>query len=157
MAHCPECGGVWQEGVTCQDAFYQMLFWETEDPLLGQVHHLMVPCYQIQHPAVLSSKGLSTMIWLLGEFMSGMPPAEVRARMRDKVSSNNRDWTVTARPEDHGAYANPVRWSMTAGDVVARGKVSYCHAVREWAASVLEALKASGYVPAMPPQPRRTP
>jgi hypothetical protein len=27
---------------TCQDNFYQMLYWEAENPALGIVHHLMV-------------------------------------------------------------------------------------------------------------------
>lgn len=70
---------MWPEGVTCQNAFHQMLFWEVEDVSLGQVHHLMVPCYQIQRPVALSSKGPSMMIWLLGELMPAMPPQPRRA------------------------------------------------------------------------------
>ena len=39
---CTECGAKWHEEKTCQDSFYQMLFWENEYPGHREVHHFMV-------------------------------------------------------------------------------------------------------------------
>ncbi len=59
-ARCPECETPWTNGHTCQGSFYQMLGWESERPsVLGEVHHLMVLCYHLQHPSLYSPEGLS--------------------------------------------------------------------------------------------------
>lgn len=55
---CPECGAVWQDGRTCQEYFHQMLYWEAEDPSLGEVHRLSVLCNYLQHPSLYSLEGL---------------------------------------------------------------------------------------------------
>ena len=142
---CPDCGAAWQQGLTCQDHFHQMLFWEAEDPTLGEVHHLMVLGYHLQHPGLYSPQGLEHAMDLLVAFLEkGQHPQQVRQGMRGAVDSGARVWTVTARPDSQGAYPYPLRWGMTADQVVAGGPQAYCRNVRAWAQSILDTLKESG-------------
>src|SRR5512145_2930017 len=69
VPHGPECNAPWQEGQTCQDHFHQMLFWENEHPPLGEVHHLMVLCYHLQHPSLYAPEGLEYAKGLLVDFI----------------------------------------------------------------------------------------
>jgi hypothetical protein len=124
-------------GGTCQDDFYQMLYWEAEDPARGEVHHLMVLCYHLQHPSLYSPEGLSYAQGLLEDFVvRGIAPAEVRQRQRVTVASDQRTWKITARPDAHGAYDRTIAWTMTAADVIAGGADAYCDNVRLLARSV---------------------
>jgi hypothetical protein len=118
-----------------------MLFWENEDPARGEVHHLMVLCYHLQHPSLYSAEGLRYARQLLADFVAGgLSPEEARRRNREAVDSGQRDWSITARPGDRGAYERPIVWAMTAGDVVAGGAEDYCKNVREWAIDVSQRL-----------------
>jgi Family of unknown function (DUF5946) len=64
-----------------------MLFWENENPGYGQVHHLMVLSYHLQHPSLYSPEGLSAAIHLLTDFWErGVPTEEVRKRNRRQSS-----------------------------------------------------------------------
>ena len=56
---CSECGETLADGRTCADDFHQLLFWENERPELGEVHHLLVLCYHLQHPSLYSAEGLA--------------------------------------------------------------------------------------------------
>jgi hypothetical protein len=140
---CPECGAVWQGDTTCQDYFHQMLFWENENPANGVVHHLMVLCYHLQHPSLYSPEGLEYSKGLLVDFVEGGLSTEaVRQRSRDQVDSGKRAWKITARPDAHGVYDHPIRWTKTAADVVAAGADNYVDSVRSWAQAVYESLQA---------------
>ncbi len=131
---CPECGAPWPNDLTCRDHFHQMLYWENEDPTRGEVHHLMVLCYHLQHPSLYSAEGLAHGRALLADFVaSGLTPQQARRRNRAKVASGNREWSITARPGNRGAYERPVAWAMTAADVVAGGADRYVDNVRAWA------------------------
>lgn len=138
---CHECGALHEANRTCQDDFHQMLFWENERPELGEVHHLMVLCYHLQHPSLYSAEGLARARGLLADFIErGLNTAEVRRRNREEVASSNRSWSVTARPGNQGAYERPIVWTMTAADVVAGGAGAYGDNVRAWARAVYDAL-----------------
>ena len=138
---CPECGALWNYGRTCADDFHQMLFWENERPELGEVHHLMVLCYHLQHPSLYSAAGLAHARELLREFVvDGLTPQEVRRRNREAVASGRREWRVTARPGDKGSYERPPAWTMRARDVVAGGIDRYRAGVHTWAKSIVELL-----------------
>jgi hypothetical protein len=67
---CAECGAVLTGVQTCQDYFYRMLYWETEDTRVLDVHHLMVLCYHLQHPSLYTSDGLVMARQLLTEFVT---------------------------------------------------------------------------------------
>ncbi len=95
---CPECDAILSNGRTCADDFHQLLFWENERPELGEVHHLMVLCYHLQHPSLYSTEGLAHARQLLADFVAGgLSPEEARRRQRAAVASGNRKWSVTAR------------------------------------------------------------
>ena len=142
---CPECGAAGHEGKTCQDHFHHMLFWENEHPSYGEVHHLMVLCYHLQHPSLYSPEGLSAAMYLLGDFLErGVTTEEVRKRYSATVDSGKRRWKIKGTPASHGVYDPLIRWTMTAADVTAGGVDNYCESVRTWARSVYEALKTSG-------------
>jgi hypothetical protein len=120
-----------------------MLFWEAEQPAYGEVHHLMVLCYHLQHPSLYSPAGLHEARQLLQEFVDrGISPAEIRQRNRDRVDSSTRAWKITGTSTAHGLYDPPIRWTMTAVDVIAGGSENYCANVRVWAKSINDTLKA---------------
>lgn len=139
---CPECGAAWTAGRTCRDYFHQMLYWENEDPARGEVHHLMVLCYHLQHPSLYSAEGLATARELLADLVErGLTTQQIRHDNRERLSSGNRGWTMTARLGNHGRYRRPVAWTMAAADVVAAGPERYRERVREWAESIYKTLK----------------
>ena len=146
---CPECSAAWEHGVTCQDHFHQMLFWESENPDNGAVHHLMVLCYHLQHPSLYSPEGLRYSVQLLADFLErGLSTEQVRKRSSAGLGSDRRAWKVKAGPASSASYKYPVQWSLTAADVVAGGAEGYCERVREWARSVHAAVRSSGNFPA---------
>ena len=141
---CPECGAAWDAEMTCETTFHQMLFWEHENQANWVVHHLMVLCYYLQHPSLYSQEGVEVGKGLLTAFVKeGRSPAEMREANRDRVNAKNRDWKITARPENKGAYTNPVTWSMHAADVVRGGEPQYIANVEAWAKSAYADLLAT--------------
>ena len=143
MSQCPECGAQQPGGHTCQDDFYQMLYWEAENPANGAVHHLTVLAYHLQHPSLYAPEGLQEAQHLLTEFVErGTTPEQIRQQNHERVDSGKRDWPIKARPGAQGTYTSPVTWTKTAADVVARGEPNYCDSVRAWAQSIHETFKA---------------
>lgn len=142
LEHCPECGALLPDGAPCRAFFDTLLFWENEDmPVRGQVHHLLVLSYHLQHPSLYSPEGLTEARALLTEFVvHGTAPQTVRKQRRTKVASGNRPWAITSRPGHHGVYNLPVRWTMTAADVVAAGADHYVASVTAWAQSIQQSL-----------------
>ncbi len=141
---CPECGADWSSGTTCTDHFHQLGFWEL-DHQLYEVHHLMVLCYFLQHPSLYSPEGLRDAVQILALFLEeGLSPQQVRKRRAKALDSGTRPYPISARPDAHGAYARPIRWTMTIADVTAAGIEQYYRQVRAWADSVHRALHDSG-------------
>ncbi len=141
-AICPECGAAREVGQSCETYFHQMLFWEAEHPAYGEVHHLTVLCYHLQHPSLYSPDGLKEARRLSVEFVErGTSPIVVRQNNRARVDSSRRDWKIKATETSHGSYDRAVAWKMTAADVVAGGSEKYCDNVRTWAHSINATLK----------------
>lgn len=139
---CPECGAVWNEGKTCEENFHHMLFWEAENASYGEVHHLMVLYYHLQHPHLYSSEGLNGAIQLLADFVErGISPQDARRQQHEVVNSHNRTWKIKGTPAAHGVYDPPIHWTMTSADVIANGVEQYCASVRAWARAVHEGIK----------------
>lgn len=142
QSDCPECNSPLPDDITCQEHFFQLLFWENEVPAYGEVHHLTVLCYHLQHPSLYSPEGLTYARKLLVDFLArGLSPAEVRRHIKDQVDSGNRQAKITSRTGMQGAYPVPVHWTMTISDVVAAGKENYIASVHAWAESILQALE----------------
>jgi hypothetical protein len=145
LSICPECGAAWQGDETCEALFHQMLYWENEQPDLGAVHHLMVLSYHLQHPTLFSQAGLDYGVQLLKDFLEGgLTPQQARQEKRFDIDSSRRTWKLRPRPEAQGAYSRPVRWMMTAKDVVRSGAEGYTEQIHIWANSILSDLSSSG-------------
>lgn len=141
-AHCPDCGAFLDAGQSCADFFHQMLFWENEDPSRGAVHHLMVLCYYLQHPRLYSIEGLIHGRHLLADFVErGLSPSQARQQNSARVDSGRREWAVTARPGNEGAYERPIAWTMTAADIVAGGAEGYVENIQAWAVATHAAIR----------------
>lgn len=142
---CLECKANLPEGHTCEEYFHQMLFWENEFPAYGEVHHLMVLGYYLQHPSLYSPDGLKYAQGLLRQFVDeGQSPLDVRQNNRAEVASNNRQWKIKATLNSKGSYPQPVKWTMTAAEVVLGGAEHYCDNVRKWSQSIRADLEKSG-------------
>lgn len=145
LVACPACEAVRAAGTSCETDFYTLLGWENEFPGYGEVHHLLVLCYHIQHPHLYSPEGLVGAKGLLVDFLEGgKATGQVRRENRDRVSSTTRSWKVTARPGSRGAYSHPIQWSMTILSVAADDHTRYRENVRRWAASILQDLRRAG-------------
>jgi hypothetical protein len=130
---CPECCASWDDNLRCEGAFYQMLYWENEYPGYGEVHHLTILCYYLQHLSLYSQENLVYAIQLLADLLeSGIRPQGIRERDRDKLRSDKRKWKIKGTPEAHGEYLHPIKWRMTAVDGVARDEENYPHSLRDW-------------------------
>ena len=142
---CPECGAIWQTEETCEDHYHQMLYWENEDPKRGIVHHLMVLGFHLQHPSLYSPDGLVYSLRLLSDFVErGVTPQQVRKQANSSVDSGQRKWKIRSKPGSQGSYKHPVRWSLTAQDVVHAGTDRYIDSVQQWAHLILVDLRSSG-------------
>jgi hypothetical protein len=143
---CTECNAVWVEGVTCKDCFHQLEYWEFEDlARFGEVHHLMVLSFHLQHPSLYSPEGLAGAREMLIDFLErGVTPEMMRERNERKLDSGQRKFKIIGTLAAHGVYEHPVVWTMTVADVVAGGREAYCANVRAWARSIYESLECSG-------------
>ncbi len=96
-------------------------------------------------PRLYSPEGLTYSRRLLADFLEkGKTTEQVRRENKSRVNSANRKWKVTGREGAQGAYAQPVRWSMTGADIVRAGPEDYIENVRTWAESVLKSLTEAG-------------
>lgn len=143
---CTSCGAVHIDAMTCQDDFYQMLYWEhelmAEGMNLMDVHFLMVTSYHMQHPHLYSSETLIEIRRNVAEFLNGRRNIDdIRRKTGEVARSDRRTHRVTGHRGNHGGYATPVTWTMRAMDVVAAGKDQYVTNVRRWAKSVIAALE----------------
>lgn len=138
---CLECGAVLENVESCQDYFHQMLFWEAENPSYGEVHHLSVLSYYLQHPNLFSQEGLDVAKGLLAEFLvEKITPKTARKRMVAKLESGINKPKIAGTEDSQGSYNYQIAWRITALDVVAGGVANYCDFVRKWAHSILETL-----------------
>ena len=142
---CPECGAIWQIGVTCQDYFHQMLYWENEDPQKGIVHHLMVLGYHLQHPSLYSPEGLVYGLRLLVDFVEqNVSPQQVRTQVNSTLNSGQRAWKIRGKPGSQGEYKHPVHWRMKVLDVMNTGADHYIDSVQQLAHLILADLRSAG-------------
>ncbi len=140
---CPECGAVLTEGKTCRDYLDTMIMWDFQDFLgVGQIHHLTVLCYGLQHPATYSQKGLEDAKDFLREFVHEKNSFEEHdKRNRERLSSNVRDWKIIGTPEDHGSYAAMPHWTIRTPDVAMPGLEGYPERVIAWAQSIYNEIQ----------------
>lgn len=145
MPICAVCGAALPDGTTCEDDFHQFLYWEFEHPDLGQVHHLMVLCYHIQHPHLYSEDGLRGAHELLRQFVAtDISPHAIRQQIKEQVDSGNRQHTIRGTGTNQGRYPRTIPWTMHARDVVNGGYPHYIENVQTWAHAIYQNLLSEG-------------
>ncbi len=139
---CPECGSALPAGTTCRDYCNEMIKWDFEDFLgVGQIHHLTVICFNLQHPSVYSKKGLEDAKEFLRECVADdVSFKEHDERNRKRLSSSVRDWKIGGTPDDHGSYPVQPGWKIRARDIVEGGLEKYVENVKKWSHSIYDEL-----------------
>ena len=145
LKRCAECGAD-LNGKACLEYFNKMLAWDFADFAgVGQVHHLTVLCYYLQHPGKYSTEGLKKAIGILKDVLEGnLTDKDLYREESEVFSSSKRTWKVSGTPENHGVYSPKVKWTLTVSDVVQGGLEKYPENVRKWAQLIYKDLKASG-------------
>lgn len=135
---CAECGTELQGVLRCQEYFERMLAWDFSDFAgVGQVHHLMVLCYYLQHPSHYSPEGLTHAIQILKKVIEeSFTDRDLYQEESAVFSSTNRTWNVSGTEESHGTYVTKIPWSMTVSAVVKEGISQYPTKVKEWAQTI---------------------
>lgn len=137
---CPDCGAEVSPEMTCQDRFNLCLALEFEQPAFGEVHHLTVVCYMLQHNRY-SGQGWAEAVRLLAGFVEGrlMPSEVVR---RAKSAPDHRDRTGSITQGEKKPHFRDVEWTRTIADIRLGNADTYCEDVRFWATSVLRDIRA---------------
>ena len=146
MNQCPECGASREEGKQCRDYLDQVKAWEFEDVMgVGEVHLLTILCFNLQHPSLYSKKGLEFSLSMLLDVI-GTARAEVLRAHRKSLpvlSTDSRDFQISATPESVGTYASAPAWTITIEDIMAGGRERYRERVKEWSQATFTSLDAS--------------
>lgn len=142
-AACAECGAALAPGQECDELFHTLLAWEQSDPARkGSDHHLLVLCWEIQHPSRFTPEAVS---WARGAvrhvIRDGIPAHQLRRENRATgPGRSDRAYKITRTDGVVVARA----WSRTLSDVVAEGADAMPGSVRRWAEAVLRDLDADG-------------
>jgi len=95
-----ECGAKATPEVNCETFFNECLAQEFVDPGFGEVHHLTVAAYMLQHSSRLSETGWLATRHLLREFLvENKSPSQIRKQDTNIVDSGKRKWKITSRTD----------------------------------------------------------
>lgn len=140
---CTRCGATPRAGLTCRDAFNQLLAFEFADrEAFGPVHHLTVACYYLQHPDGYSDDVRAVWRRLISAPEAGREFAvSTMAATRDQFEGAARVREPGREPPEWW----PRHWTHTALDALAvdeadRTAAGHVRRVRAWAVSVRTAL-----------------
>jgi len=129
---CSECGAP-----DCQARFDEFLVLEFSDAGYGEVHHLTVAAYMLQHSSRLTRDGWLEMRGLLREFLvENKPPSFIRKQNKNKVDSGKREFKIKSKTGER--IISQSTWTKTICDVRAENAEAYCADVTEWARAALE-------------------
>jgi hypothetical protein len=144
-AICPECGGTWPEGRTCQALFEEFLVWEFQDAAYGRVHFLTVAVFMSQHGRYTDEAQAWIQTQLHRHLEGGHSVADIRRMAQQSTSQANRTWKVVRAAGD--PPARKIAWTMTIADVAQAHELAgydaavYCAQVTAWAQSTLRQLE----------------
>ncbi len=131
--NCPACGA---SGNLCRARFEELLAKEFEDPEYGQVHHLTVPAYMLQHSTQLTREGWIYEREPLRDFLvGGRRPEEIRLERRAALDGGRRKFKIKSR--DGQPLFPPRHWSKTIVDVRPEVAAQYRKDIEAWARAVL--------------------
>ncbi len=131
--NCPECGAADQK---CEARYHECLVKEFSEAGYGNVHHLTVATYMIQHSSKLTKEGWLFERNLLKEFLvEHKAPAFIRKQNKDKVDSGKRDFKIASK--DGLPKIAHSTWEKTILDVRLEEAEQYCKDITAWAVAVL--------------------
>ena len=143
MTPCPDCGAPIADGVTCRALFDQLLAHEYAFPkAFGEVHHLTVAAYSLQHPRGYSHDAIRMWRVMVDESLDGVStPEDFLVRARLQFSGEVR----VRQPGSEPPEGWPHRWPVTVADVVVPetepgDAESHIDRVRQWAGSIRATL-----------------
>ncbi|MBE2184046.1 MAG: hypothetical protein IAE89_11515 [Anaerolineae bacterium] len=138
---CPECGGSWAGGKTCEAIFHEFLALEFENYNgEGEVHFYTVASYMIQHQRY-SGEGFRWIREQLREALAGkLSIAEIQALAGKSAGQDKRSWKIT-RAEDTPIQP-PLDWPITIVDVYEDVDTFYNQRILNWARTVVDTLDA---------------
>ena len=137
---CQDCGAEWLTGLTCQQKYYECLAAEFSDPAFGQVHHLTVPAYHLQHPGGYSGQGMLSFQNVLSQFLIGnISPETIRKEQQYHLDNKNRNWTFFGSKPS--AFTSQQIWTKSILSVRMEDASLYCSDITAWANSILDESK----------------
>ncbi len=139
--YCPQCGALIRNGVTCEEAFHQMLALEFEDESFNDIHFLTVATYMIQH----GQYSPAALVWIeerLREYLhDGVSTSRIRRQAVQHMDGKQRNWKVLRQPDEPPQDFIP--WSITIQEVFQsyQDPPGYCRAVKHWAEVTLNEMQ----------------
>lgn len=153
VSTCPECGALLprRDGGACQELFHELLALEWRIPGCpgAMAHYLAVTAYNLQHPSAFTPEDRKDMIaGLEGALSGGLTVIGLRQQAQRRYNGSRRvlrQRGIAAGDRRNEAVAGwPRKWPRTILDVPGADlkQDSYHERVREWAETVLAALRS---------------
>ena len=128
----------------CRARFDEFLSLEFSDPAYGQVHHLTVATYMLQHSSQLTREGWIYERELLKAFLvENRSPSSVRHQSKRVLDSGKRTFRIKSK--DNKPVISKSSWSRTILDVRSDDPRLYCQDVTAWAKSVLDEIGSESF------------
>ncbi|MTV24066.1 hypothetical protein FTX61_01320 [Nitriliruptoraceae bacterium ZYF776] len=125
---CADCGAV-----GCEASFHACLAADFSDPAYGQVHHLVVPAYGLQH-GWYTIEAATAMVTFVLDHLDRPPTDHDRRTIRADA-----DGPVQARARE--PRPRRLAWGGHVGDVDLTTADRYVTTVRRWAGAVATSLR----------------
>ena len=136
MTICPECGAESTPEMNCETVFNDCLAHEFVDPDFGEIHHLTIAAYMLQHSSRLSDLGWLATRQLLREFLiEKKSPSQIKKQNKNIVDSGKRNWKI--RSSDGLAFIDRRVWTKTILDINLYNSAYYRDTIIAWASTVL--------------------
>lgn len=138
---CPQCGAALPAQLECHALFERCLVKDYEEfDTYGKVHHLIVPCYMLQHNRYSQTAWVSARAGLAQVIHQGATPAELLEQNRRQSHAPNRDWQILKGPRLPGV--EDIVWTFTVADVRLDSPEAYIEDAHRWAESILRDTEA---------------
>lgn len=124
---CADCGAI-----GCESLFHACLAADHTDPGYGQVHHLVVPAYGLQHGWFTAEAESGIVEFILGHL--DRPPND-HDRRSIRAAADGQVQVRSRQPR-----TRQLAWERHVGDVERSSADDYVATVRDWARSVASLL-----------------
>ena len=130
---CPECGA---SDNACESRFHECLALEFQKPGYGDVHHLTVIAYTLQHSGQLTREGRLHQRELLSQFIVENKPPDLLRQQSQDLDSGKRTFKI--KSENGIPVINKTTWTKTVLDARIENAEEYREDMKAWAKSVLK-------------------